>query len=430
MTNRRILRLAPFASVPVSRALLLAVMLPGAAANTFAATLAYWRMEGDGVNTPVAGSTRVLDTNARVTTNTSPGIVIVDVSGNGNTVWAWDHSCAGHIYQSSVPAATVPATGAMNRFSIQNAGSYPCCFTWSKYSRPAVDLETVRPLAWTIEASIRPTTIDSSHRTFIGRDGNGVATTDANLAPLYFQTTPGGYVRIEFTDAGGRTYSVSDGAALVANAWYNVAAVSDGSMLRLYKDSGAGYVLVGSTLLTAGDTRLAYDTAGSTTAGDTQWGWTLGRGRYGTSDLQADNHTDRGALAGVNNFVTAPLSSVSNVLSYIGRSLYSGDAYFNVTLDEFRIYDGALQPEDVAAAQVIGPNALLTPAVSLSATLSGGDLILTWPVAGSGFTLESSPTLGEDALWTPVPATPSVIGVSNRVSISPTDTALFFRLRR
>ncbi|MCF7669772.1 MAG: Ig-like domain-containing protein [Verrucomicrobia bacterium] len=50
-----------------------------------------------------------------------------------------------------------------------------------------------------------------------------------------------------------------------------------------------------------------------------------------------------------------PLSSISNVYSYIGRSLYSGDAYLNATIDEFRIHDTALSPVEVAAGFVAGP---------------------------------------------------------------------------
>ena len=276
----------------VAAVLLLAAALLVVVSPAPAGTLAYWRMEGDGVSTPVAGTTQVLDTNGRTTTNTTPGIVIVDVSGNGNTVWAWDHSYAGHTYQSSVPATKVPLTGLTNRFSIENAGSFPACFTWSKYSHPTVDLETNRPLAWTIEASVRPTATDG-FRTFIGRDGNGVDLGNTSLAPLYFQTTPGGYLRIAFTDVGGRAYEVVDTTALTTGNWYNVAAVSDGTTLKLYKDSGAGFVLIGSMTLTAGDTRLAYDTAGATNAGDTQWGWTLGRGRYGVNDGQGQDHSDR-----------------------------------------------------------------------------------------------------------------------------------------
>lgn len=291
-----------------SRAALLTIAVCAFAVPGVASTLSYWRMEGDGTSTPVAGTTHVLGTSARTITNGGPGIVITDVSGNGNTVWAWDEAGSGQTYQSSVPAAKVPLTGATNSLSIQNSGIYPACFTWSKYSHPSLDLETNTPLAWTIEASIRPTDL-TGNRTFVGRDGNGVSTStvtvknelgvisnpgaSSSFAPLYFQHR-GGRLWIQFTDVDGRTYELADSSSLlVSGNWYNVAATSDGSTLKLYRDSGAGYQLVGAMSLLAGNTRLVYDTAGSTTAGDTQWSWTLGRGRYGTSDLQADNHTDR-----------------------------------------------------------------------------------------------------------------------------------------
>src|SRR3712207_3525590 len=63
-----------------------------------AATLAYWRFEGDGLNLAVDGA-QVEDTNGRnlgVTFPNPPGIAVLDSSGNGNTLRAWDHSFAGH----------------------------------------------------------------------------------------------------------------------------------------------------------------------------------------------------------------------------------------------------------------------------------------------------------------------------------------------
>ena len=138
-----------------------------------------------------------------------------------------------------------------------------------------------------------------------------------------------------------------------------------------------------------------------------------------------------GVLAGFNPGVTTPMGAVSNVFSYIGRSLYSADPYFNFTLDEFRIYNGVMQPEDVAAAQVVGPDVLLTTNVSLSSVSSGGNLTMTWPVAGSGFVLESSPSLGSGAVWTPVSIMSSIVGTNNQMTITPTNTAtMFFRLHR
>ncbi len=56
-----------------------------------------------------------------------------------------------------------------------------------------------------------------------------------------------------------------------------------------------------------------------------------------------------GLLAAVNNAVTTTFSSVNDVYSYIGKSIYSADPYPDFTLDEFRIYNGALSPADIAA---------------------------------------------------------------------------------
>lgn len=137
-----------------------------------------------------------------------------------------------------------------------------------------------------------------------------------------------------------------------------------------------------------------------------------------------------GILAGINAGITTSLSAVSNVFSYIGRSLYTGDVFFNFSIDEFRIYNGVMQPADIAAAQLVGPNVLLTTNVSLSTSTSGSSLTMSWPVAGSGFTLESSPVLGSGAIWAPMPVTPSVVGVNNQLTITPTNGTLFFRLER
>src|SRR5215213_5803556 len=112
---------------------------PGTALN--AATLAYWRFEGDGVQTPADG-VQVEDTNGRnlgVTFPNPPGIAVPDSSGNGNTLRAWDHSFAGHVYRPDVPATPL-GSGLSNSFSVQNAGSFPALYTWSLKNAPTLDV--------------------------------------------------------------------------------------------------------------------------------------------------------------------------------------------------------------------------------------------------------------------------------------------------
>src|SRR5690606_23496216 len=51
---------------------------------------------------------------------------------------------------------------------------------------------------------------------------------------------------------------------------------------------------------------------------------------------------------------------VSNVHSFIGRSLYASDAPLYGAIDEFRIYNHALHPAEVAASYAAGPD---TPSI-------------------------------------------------------------------
>ncbi len=115
----------------------------------------------------------------------------------------------------------------------------------------------------------------------------------------------------------------------------------------------------------------------------------------------------------------------------LGRSPWSGDPWLNGAIDEVRIYAGQLLPDDIAATQLLGPNALLTTNVTLTVShASSESLTLSWPVAASGFALESSTSLGGNASWAPVGSAAVVSGPNNQVTISPTNWTLFFRLHR
>ena len=53
---------------------------------------------------------------------------------------------------------------------------------------------------------------------------------------------------------------------------------------------------------------------------------------------------------------TAPLSLISTNLAVIGRSLVGVDPYLPASIDEFRIYSGALTPAEIALSHQNGPN--------------------------------------------------------------------------
>lgn len=67
-----------------------------------------------------------------------------------------------------------------------------------------------------------------------------------------------------------------------------------------------------------------------------------------------------GLLVAENRTANIPITSVNNVLSYLGRSLFNADPYLNGTIDEFRVYSGALSPQQIAANKAAGPNNLVT----------------------------------------------------------------------
>jgi len=62
-----------------------------------------------------------------------------------------------------------------------------------------------------------------------------------------------------------------------------------------------------------------------------------------------------GELVGSRTDLTS-LTAVSPHYFFIGRSLYSADAYLNASIDEFRIYDSALSAEQVKWDYAAGPD--------------------------------------------------------------------------
>lgn len=136
-----------------------------------------------------------------------------------------------------------------------------------------------------------------------------------------------------------------------------------------------------------------------------------------------------GVLRASLNSALPALSGVSGAWSFIGRSLFSADAWLNATIDELRIYDGRLTPEEITADDAAGPDALALP-VSLDVSWSGPNLTFSWPAYGVGFVPETSPSLGPDAAWMPLPEIPLLNNDQWTVTLPATNSAAFYRLRR
>jgi hypothetical protein len=117
-------------------------------------------------------------------------------------------------------------------------------------------------------------------------------------------------------------------------------------------------------------------------------------------------------------------------LNYLGHSLYAADPYLNASIDEFRIYNAALTPAQINADYILGPNQVIgaNTSVSLTATVSAGNLILTWPTNSAFVSLVSSPTLGAGSLWSPAAGTLTIVGGNYQETITAIGTSQFFKL--
>ncbi|HEY1663012.1 MAG TPA: alpha-L-arabinofuranosidase C-terminal domain-containing protein [Verrucomicrobiae bacterium] len=136
-----------------------------------------------------------------------------------------------------------------------------------------------------------------------------------------------------------------------------------------------------------------------------------------------------GVLVASFSGITDPLSIVGNQFAYVGRSLYTLDAYLNWSLQELRIYDGTLSAAEIEASDALGPGQLLntaSPEIN-PASLTGNNLTLSWPVAAASFTLQSSTNLASGA-WADVSPPAQIVGNQWQVTIPVSANAQFFRL--
>jgi hypothetical protein len=139
-------------------------------------------------------------------------------------------------------------------------------------------------------------------------------------------------------------------------------------------------------------------------------------------------YTNGVLLCAVTN-ATPPLNSVDTAWSFIGRSLFGADAWLDATIDEFRIYDSRLTPAEIAVNDQFGPNVTALP-ISLGISNAGPSIALIWPSYAVGFTAESSPTLGTNALWSPISSLPMLGNNQWQLTLPVTNNTTFIRLIR
>jgi hypothetical protein len=215
----------------------------------------------------------------------------LDSSINGNDLYTWNRGTQPS-FSSDVPAETVTRTRDPNIASLDNSrppGGMATrdLFTNSSWSRPSpVDLQSITPAQWTIEASVKPAKLHKGYQGILVRDGMNVCNADPKLAPFGLQITPKKHFEIKFCDVDGRAHAATSTMTAEENHWYHLAITSNGSELKLYVDSldGAGYRLKSATRLpSTGSTALARGVWPARTEAHMghPYIWSLGRGYYG-----------------------------------------------------------------------------------------------------------------------------------------------------
>ena len=241
--------------------------LVAAAMPVTADTVAYWRFE-NGVDGELISHT---------TDNNVYSLGVQDVSGNGNHLSSYSTaSWANLSYIADVACPVIPQTGQANYFSVTPAGNYPALATYSASSNPSgTDLEAIAPTAWTVEVIFKPENKNrSEYRSVVGRDGYNVSPGDSERTSFNLQCTKDEQMAVNFTDGAGNWWSAKSAVNYVEGysygspengTWYAVAAVCDGSALKLYSaniSKGEGYQLLATTYLDTTDASISIATDG------------------------------------------------------------------------------------------------------------------------------------------------------------------------
>jgi hypothetical protein len=254
--------------------------------------------------------------------------------------------------------------------------------------------------------------------------GNAVVTNNA----LVLTGAPGGYVNLP----GGL---ISGSSAATIEFWASFG--GNGNWARVFDfgnisgNNGQNFYFF-SPHTSANELRLAASTANGTVNFDLP-------GTFDNQKLHVVCITDpsagytaiytNGVLLASQTVALPNLSGVSAAWSFIGRSLFSADAWLNATIDEFRIYDGRLTPDEISADDLAGPDALAIP-VQITASNSPAGFTLSWPAYAAGFVLESADSLNSDTIWNPIITAPKLNGDAYEITLPMSATAQFFRLVR
>jgi hypothetical protein len=138
-----------------------------------------------------------------------------------------------------------------------------------------------------------------------------------------------------------------------------------------------------------------------------------------------------GALAASASGTFNPTSRLTDYSSWLGRSQWARDPYFNGSYDEFRIWQGILSDQEIASHYAAGPDqqfATFRPTLTLGRT--EGNVILSWRSDGTGAVQLQSTARLSPATWLDVTNAVSLSNTTYSVVLPASASSAFYRLRQ
>ncbi|AQQ08989.1 Intracellular endo-alpha-(1-_5)-L-arabinanase [Sedimentisphaera cyanobacteriorum] len=179
-----------------------------------------------------------------------------DISGNDFFLYAWDDTYGPSFSQEG---QTPSGLGLSCRL---NGGQ-------DAYTKDS-SLNNWSPEIWTVELAVKLDNLNG-WQTFLGRDGSSQGEAEADF---YLQKNGiNDKLRINFDTVGGQRYILDSSISAQSGKWYYLAAVSNGSELKIYADKldGQGSEVVGA---------LDLNSSNNNALASGGFNWTIGRGWF------------------------------------------------------------------------------------------------------------------------------------------------------
>jgi len=198
-------------------------------------------------------------------------------------------------------------------------------------------------------------------------------------------------------------------------AWVNLNSVSNWCRIFDFGNNTASNLFITPQNGSTGTLRFAITTNGGPAEQQVNCGSTLTTGAWHQVAVTLSGATGvlylDGVPVGTNSGVTIHPSTLGNTSNnYLGKSQYA-DPYLDGAFDEFRIYNAALSPAEIAATAALGSGQLLsTNRPPLNVATSGTNLTFSWPLANAGFTLQTRTNLGLGNWVSVISPAPQIVG--------------------